>query len=302
MTIIETKNISKDFKALRALDDISIKVQEGEIYGFIGLNGAGKTTLIRILLGMIKPTSGVIKLFGNVLDKKFNLWNDIGYLVETPYAYPNLTVFENLTVYHSLRQLKNKNFIDEIMEKLGLNDYINVKEKYLSQGNKQRLGLAKALMHNPKLLILDEPINSLDPEGIVEIRELLKKLSIQGTTIFISSHILGEIAKIANRIAIIHRGKITEELNSRELEDKLIKKILVKTNENEAAIKYIKNAGFNAVLTENEIEIQDEKAIKTPEIISTLLVEKALPPKQLYLYTEDLEMYFLRTIEEKNIV
>ena len=300
MNIIETENIYKDFKALRALDNISINVQEGEIYGFIGLNGAGKTTLIRILLGMIKPTSGTIKLFGNKLDKNFSLWNNIGYLVETPYAYPNLSVMENLNVYFLLRQLNNKKIIDEIMEKLGLNDYINVKEKHLSQGNKQRLGLAKALIHNPKLLILDEPINSLDPEGIVEIRNLLKKLSAQGTTIFISSHILGEVAKIANRIAIIHKGKILEELSINELNNRLIKKVLIKTNQNESGIKYLQDNGINAVLTDNGIEILDEKVINTPENISTLLVEKGFPPKELYLYTEDLEMYFLRTIGEKN--
>jgi ABC-2 type transport system ATP-binding protein len=299
MYIIETENINKNFKALKALEGISLKVREGEIYGFIGLNGAGKTTLIRILLGMIKPENGIVRLFGNRLDKNFSLWNNVGYLVETPYAYPNLSVVENLNVYYLLRQLKNKNLIGEIIEKLNLNDYVNVKEKHLSQGNKQRLGLAKALMHNPKLLILDEPTNGLDPEGIVEVRDLLTRLSANGTTIFISSHILEEVAKIVSRIAIIHKGKILEELGGDELNGKLIKKVLVKTNENEIAVKIIQNAGFNAAVKDDEIEISDGKAIEAPEAISTLLVEKGFPTKQLYLYTEDLEMYFLRTIESK---
>ena len=302
MTIIETVSIHKYFKTLKALDDISIKVREGEIYGFIGLNGAGKTTLIRILLGMIKPTDGIISLFGSRLNKNFNLWNNIGYLVETPYAYPNLSVTENLSVYYSLRHLNNKNLIHEIIEKLNLTQYAHVKEKYLSQGNKQRLGLAKALMHKPKLLILDVPINSLDPEGIVEVRNLLKSLSEQGTTIFISSHILGEIAKIADRIAIIHRGKIIEEISSSELNDKLVKKVLVHTNNNEKATDLLKNAGYNAVPADCEIVITGNNAVKTPENISALLAEKKLPPKHLYVYTEDLEMYFLRTIEEKKNV
>jgi len=296
MNIIETEKINKNFVTLKALENISISVREGEIYGFIGLNGAGKTTLIRILLGMIKPTDGIVKIFGNRLTKKFNLWNNIGFLVEEPHAYPNLSVLENLKVYGSLRQLKDKNIIKKIVSELNLGDFVNVKEKYLSQGNKQRLGMAKALMHDPKLLILDEPVNSLDPEGIVEVRNLFKNLSNQGTTIFISSHILGEIAKIADRIAIIHKGKILEELNSNELNNKLIKKILVKTNENELAVKEISNAGYNAVLTGENIEIQDEKAINIPENISTLLAERGIPLKHLSLYVEDLEKYFLRTI------
>jgi ABC-2 type transport system ATP-binding protein len=216
MNVIETEHIFKQFNAVKALDDISIQVREGEIYGFLGLNGAGKTTLIRILLGMIKPTNGTVSLFGNKLNNQFSLWNNIGYLVETPYAYPNLSVAENLSVYHSLRQLKDNKLIDTIIEKLNLSNYINTKAKHLSLGNQQRLGLAKALIHSPKLLILDEPINGLDPEGIVEVRRLLQNLSANGTTIFLSSHILGEIAKLANRIAIIHQGKLLEELNADE--------------------------------------------------------------------------------------
>jgi ABC-2 type transport system ATP-binding protein len=297
-TVIETENISKDFKTVKALDNISIQVHEGEIYGFLGLNGAGKTTLIRILLGMIKPTKGTIALFGNKIDGNFNQWNSVGYLVETPYSYPNLSVIENLRVYHTLRQLKDKKLIDEIVEKLHLTDYAHTKEEHLSMGNKLRLGLAKALMHKPKLLILDEPVNGLDPEGIVEVRELLKHLSANGTTVFLSSHILGEISKLANRIAIIHKGKLLEEVNSSELNNNLIKKVLVKTNDNGQAIKYLSDAGYNTVGENDEIAITDNIAIEKPENISTLLVEKGLPAKQIYTFTEDLEMYFLRKVEE----
>ena len=272
MNVIETKNISKHFKTLKALDDISIQVREGEIYGFLGLNGAGKTTLIRILLGMIKQSNGLVLLFGKNISKDFKQWNDIGYLVETPYSYPNLSVAENLSVYYLLRKLKNKRLIDEIIEKLNLTDYINTKAKHLSLGNQQRLGLAKALMHNPKLLILDEPINGLDPEGIVEIRELLKDLSNKGTTIFLSSHILKEISHLANRIAIIHKGKLLEELNTDELQNRLVKKLLIKTNDNEIALNYLRD--YKAVIKGSEIEITDEKAIEKPEDISALLAFK----------------------------
>jgi ABC-2 type transport system ATP-binding protein len=298
--IIQTDLLTKYFGETAASDRISIHVKEGEIYGFLGLNGAGKTTLIRMLLGMIKPDNGNITLFGKKLNSQFNHWNDIGYLVETPYAYPDLSVIENLKVYYKLRQLNDPNLIDEIIEKLKLTNYKNKKAKVLSLGNQQRLGLAKALMHKPKLLILDEPINGLDPEGIVEVRELLKELAENGSAIFLSSHILGEISKVANRIGIIHQGSLVKELTINELTGQLIKKMIVDTTDNELAVRELLNHHYNALLTSNhEIEITNDDAISKPEMLSKLLAEKNLPPKKLFLYTEDLEMFFLRTIKPK---
>lgn len=301
MEIIRTNKLTKYFGATPASDNINIHVKEGEIYGFLGLNGAGKTTLIRMLLGMIKPDSGNIRLFGKPLTPQFDQWNDIGYLVEIPYSYPNLSVAENLKVYYKLRQLTNPTLIDDIIEQLKLTSYKDKKAKVLSLGNQQRLGLAKALMHQPKLLILDEPINGLDPEGIVEVRELLKDLARKGSTIFLSSHILGEISKVASRIGIIHEGKLVKELTIEELTSQLIKKIVVKTSDNTKAVRELLDSNYKAVLTDNdEIEITNSDAIAKPENISKLLVEKNLPPKQVYLFTEDLEMYFLRTIRNKS--
>ncbi len=300
MEIIRTDSVTKFFGTTPAAENISIHVKEAEIYGFLGLNGAGKTTLIRMLLGMIKPDKGNIRLFDKKLTPQFDQWNDIGYLVETPYSYPNLSVTENLKVFYKLRQLTNPTLIEEIIEKLKLTGYKDKKAKVLSLGNQQRLGLAKALMHQPKLLILDEPINGLDPEGIVEIRELLKELAYNGSTIFLSSHILGEISKIANRIGIIHQGKLIKELTSNELTEQLIKKVLVKTSDNIKALQVLCASGYNAVLNENEeIEITEPNAIANPEHISKLLVEQKWPPSQVYLFTEDLEMYFLRTIRHR---
>lgn len=298
MNIIETYNLTKHFGDTKAVDDVSIHVRTGEIYGFLGLNGAGKTTAIRLLLGMIKSDSGSVSLFGKNLKQASNLWNEVGYLVETPYSYPNLSVRENLEVIYRLRGLKDKSRIDHIIKVLQLTTYQNKKAKYLSMGNNQRLGLAKALMHNPKLLILDEPINGLDPAGIVEIREFLKELvQNQGTTIFLSSHILSEISKLATRIGIVHQGKLIKELNTNLLEQQIIKKLCINTTDNHKALETLRDNGYSGLLNDSGgIDITGTQAISQPENIATLLVNSGFPPKMLHVLEEDLESYFLRMI------
>lgn len=298
MNIIQTENLTKKFGDTIAVDNVSINVREGEIYGFLGLNGAGKTTTIRLLLGMIKPDSGSISLFGQNAKQAANIWNNVGYLVETPNAYPNLTVRENLIVFYRLRGLTDSKLIDKTISVLHLNQYENKKAKYLSLGNCQRLGLAKALIHNPRLLLLDEPINGLDPAGIVEIREFLKNLvKNHNTTIFLSSHILSEISKVATRIGIVHNGKLIKEINSNDLEHQIIKKLSVNTIDNRKALLVLKDKGFAFTLDENSmLETTDTTAIQRPEIISTLLVNSGLPLKMLNVIEEDLETYFLRII------
>ncbi len=299
MKIIKTKSLTKHFGSIVAAEDISIQVNQGEIYGFLGLNGAGKTTLIRMLLGMIKPDSGAIKLFDEQLTSQFGQWNNIGYMVETPHSYPNLSVYDNLRVIYKLRQLTSPNAIHNIIEKLRLTRYSQTRANELSLGNQQRLGLAKALIHSPKLLILDEPINGLDPEGIVEVRGLLSELANNGSTIFLSSHILGEISRIASRIGIIHEGKLIKEITTQELSNQIIKKVLVQTADNHNAIQHLINSNYSASLSStNRIEITNKEALEHPELVSKLLTENGLPPKQVYLVSEDLEMYFLRTIKE----
>lgn len=296
MNIIESQNLCKKYGDTKAVDNVSIHVKQGEIYGFLGLNGAGKTTTIRLLLGLIKPDSGSCKLFGQEPKQANGIWNDVGYLIETPRSYPNLSVIENLQVICKLRNLKDKtSLIKEITARLKLRQYENKKEKNLSLGNKQRLGLAKALIHKPKLLILDEPINGLDPAGIVEIRELLKDLAEKHqTTIFISSHILSEIAKLTTRIGIIHNGGLIKEIKSSELHTQIIKKLCVAATNNEKAANILQEKGFKPTIKTETIELTDKKAIDKPEEIASLLVQQHCPPKQLYIFEEDLEHYFLR--------
>lgn len=298
MEIIQTNGLSKSFGNTHAVDDISIHVHAGEIYGFLGLNGAGKTTAIRMLLGMIKPSSGSFLLFGKPIRRNSDIWNEVGYLVETPYAYPDLSVEENLEIYFRLRQLQDRRVIAQIIERLQLGPYRNKKARHLSLGNMQRLGLAKALMHKPRLLILDEPINGLDPAGIVEIRELLRELSQAGTTIFLSSHILNEISKIATRIGIIHQGRLVKELQVEELERSLARKLLADTVNNEQAISLLNAKGYQVQINpQGYIEMSTSAALEKPEDVATLLVQAGISPKHLAIFEEDLEHYFLRVID-----
>lgn len=283
MNIIQTKNLTKRYGDTIAVDNVSIHVNQGEIYGFLGLNGAGKTTTIRLLLGLIKPDSGRCKLFDNEPKQATEIWNNVGYLIETPCSYPNLSVIENLEVIFKLRGLTDKYLIDEIIERLKLTQYRNRKEKNLSLGNKQRLGLAKALIHKPKLLILDEPINGLDPAGIVEIRELLKELSEKhNTTIFLSSHILSEIAKLTTRIGVIHNGALIKEIKSSELHEQVIKKMCITTNNNEKAAKILSENGFQCTTINHVMELTSKEAINSPEVIATILVQHQIPPKWIF--------------------
>lgn len=298
--IIETENISKQYGKLKAVDRVSLSVKKGEIYGFLGLNGAGKTTTIRMLLGMISPSSGVAYINGiKINPAQKNIWKDVGYLVEIPYGYPELTVKENLNIFSKLHEVSGDS-VNRVIESLKLTQYKDVKARHLSQGNAQRLGIAKAMIHNPDILILDEPANGLDPAGIVEIRELLKDLSLnQNKTIFISSHILTEIARMADRIGIIHKGKLIKELDETDLEKERLKSLVINTGDNQLALNKLIKAGYNVKINQiNLLEIADKEAIENPDRIVVFLVEEKIPPIMVKVENEDLESYFLRIIGE----
>jgi len=297
--VIKTDNLTKHYGDIRAVDGISLSVKKGEIYGFLGLNGAGKTTTIRMLLGMINPTEGSAFLCGKrVSAGDHHLWENVGYLVEIPYSYPELTVRENLELVRRLRGLPDKRSVEAVMGKLHLTSYSDRKAKDLSLGNAQRLGLAKALIHGPEILILDEPSNGLDPVGIVEIREMFRDLALNhGVTIFISSHILGEISRLATRIGIIHQGRMVQEINTDRLERLMRKRLLIDARDQKAAQSRLIKEGYSANRSSNGVlEIKDENAISHPEAIATILVNAGLPPTLLKVDDEDLESYFLRAI------
>ncbi len=299
--VIHTRAVSKFYGNLAAVAEVSLRVKAGEIYGFLGLNGAGKTTLIRMLLGMIKADAGELYLFGARLTADFKAWNEVGYLVETPHAYPNLTVEENLQVYSYLRRLDSAEHITQVISELKLERYRRVKAKNLSLGNRQRLGLAKAIMHRPRLLILDEPINGLDPAGIAEVRELLRDMAARGTTIFLSSHILEEISRLTDRVGIIHQGKLIDEFTSKQLQERRHRFLQIRTNDNARALGILRQSGFSMLSHEGaEIVVADKGALDHPAGVAALLVENKLELEKLYSEREDLEHYFLRVIKSKS--
>ena len=306
---IKTVNLYKKYGTINVVDNLNLSIKYGEIVGFLGLNGAGKTTTMRMMLGLIKPTSGECYIQGEKLDvHNLEVWNKIGYIIETPYSYSDLTVRENLEIVSTLRGVTNKNNIDWVIEKLKLNQYEHKQVKHLSLGNTTRLGIAKAVIHKPNILILDEPTNGLDPLGVIEVRELLKELTNDlGITILISSHKLEEISKIATRIVIIHEGKLIKEVESKELDKYLEKKLLVSGSNNRAMKEILSNNGyqvnFKLDLEKNIpfLELIDKKSVESPEEIATLLVNEGYPPKFLVVEKEDLEDYFFRILSNYKI-
>lgn len=300
--VIQTDQLSKSYKDFQAVKNISLSINKGEIYGFIGLNGAGKTTMIRMLLGMIKPTRGTCYINGEkVTSTNHRIWKGVGHIVETPHSYPELTVEENLEIFRQLRRMLDPHVVSKVMDQLHLTRYARTKAGNLSLGNAQRLGIAKALLHSPDILILDEPVNGLDPAGILEIRELLQDLAFnQGVTILISSHLLSEIAKIATKIGIIHEGELIQEIESNKLNELLHRRLIINTRDNMSAISKLTTAGYPSTLNTNGyIEINHKKAIQHPDEVSRLLVSEGFPPTQLTVEEENLESYFLRIIDGK---
>lgn len=303
---ISADGLTKRYGAISAVDHVSLRVGRGEIYAFLGLNGAGKTTTIRMLLGMIRPSAGMAFLLGKpVRADARELWAQVGYLVETPHAYPELTVRENLEVFRRLRGLRDTHVVDRTIERLALTPYADRRAGTLSLGNAQRLGLAKALLHDPALLLLDEPTNGLDPAGVVEIRELLRELAHErGVTIFLSSHLLGEVARIATRFGVIHQGRLLEELSAAEMERQRTRWLVVDARDRVTARATLRSAGL-AVETSPDngssevagaLRLADAQAIARPEEVARRLVEQGIALTRLSVEEEDLESQFLRLV------
>jgi ABC-2 type transport system ATP-binding protein len=297
-TTIATRALTKRYRDVLAVDSLDLDVRRGEVYGFLGRNGAGKTTTIRMLLGLIRPSAGEVTVLGRrIVPGETSVFGHVGYLVETATAYPDLTVRENLDIQRRLTG-SSRTAVTEAIALLRLESNADRRAGQLSLGNKQRLSLARALLHSPDLLVLDEPANALDPAGIVEVRELLRTLATErGVTVFMSSHILAEVAHIADRIGIVHDGRLLEELDREELHAKGRAYVDVRVSDPDRAAMLLRDAGFAQVERAAEDEgtaLRVFDATDRSAEIARLLVGAGLELTSLTPTAEDLETYFLR--------
>lgn len=295
--VIETNNLTKQYGTQKSVADLNIHVREGRIYGLLGRNGAGKTTTMKMLLGLTQPTSGEVSIWGESLqENEKKLLSRIGSLIESPGFYPNLTATENLRIFAILRGVQNHSAIKNALDLVGL----PYKDKKLfsqySLGMKQRLAIALAVMHDPELLILGEPINGLDPIGIAEVRSFIRNLCKErGKTILISSHILSEIALLADDIGIIDHGVLLEEESLAQLEAKSEKHIRFHVSDTAQAANILEG-----IFHENQFTIQDHHNMQVNHLnlpigkIVTAFVEKGLEVSEAHICEESLEAYFKR--------
>lgn len=293
--VIQTNRLTKKYKGQTAVRDISINVEKGKIYGLLGRNGAGKTTIMKMILGLTTVTSGEIKVFNEKLKgNESSIYPRIGAIIETPGFYPNLTGTENLKIFAKLRGMTREDGIKHALEVVNL----PYKDKKLfsnySLGMKQRLGIANAIMHEPELLILDEPTNGLDPIGIAEMRSFIRKLSEErGITILISSHILSEIDQLADTIGIIHKGVLLEESSREELEKRNRKYISLEISNASKAINILEEK-----LHLSDYEVEEDTKIRVYDLevsmagINKLLVSAGIEVSELHLCHDSLEDYF----------
>ena len=295
--VLETNNLEKKYKDFRALNHTNIHIEKGAIYGLIGKNGAGKTTLIRIVCGLQEPTNGSYIIYG-----KSNNSNDIisarkrmGAIIETPSIYGEMTARDNLIEQYKLVGMPSFGGIDDLLKLVGLEDTGKKKAKNFSLGMKQRLGIAIALANNPDFLILDEPINGLDPQGIIEIRELILKLNKERRiTILISSHYLDELSKIATHYGFLDSGSIIQEITSEELMKKMEHKIILTVNDPKEFVKYFEQNNIS-------YEVMDSKTINVygkhnlSKLVSGLS-KKNLIADEIHEQEETLENYYMNLI------
>ena len=294
MAVIQTMGLSKRYKDNWAVDHLDLRVEQGDIYGFIGRNGAGKSTTLKLLCGLARPTQGEALIFGKPIRDSVAR-RRVGALIEQPGLYPDLSGRENLRLYATLLGLDSPaRQVDEILETVGLSPKEKKPVKHYSMGMKQRLGVGLALLGGPDLLLLDEPINGLDPEGIREMRELLMQLNRErGLTLLISSHILGELSKIATRYGIIQAGRLVEQITAGELAQKCTDYLHLQADQPQKA----------AALLERELhlsrwEMRPEGEIRIYEAVDTkavgqVLTQAGIAVEEMGLHKQDLESYFL---------
>ncbi len=297
--VMEAKGITKTYRQTQALDKVDLKLEKGKIYGFIGQNGAGKTTLIRLITGLAFPTGGELSLWGKTGEKELQEQRKrIGSLIEGPALYTNMTAYQNMEVQRIQRGIPDKSIIDKTLKLVGLADTGKKKVRNFSLGMKQRLGIAIALLNTPEFLILDEPINGLDPAGIKEVRNLIKTLNKEyGMTILISSHILEELYNTATDFIFIDKGHIIEELSEAELNEKCKQHVEIRTMDPQKAIMVLEqklNTDNFKLMPDNTIQLYDH--LDDLETIAGAMAEEKVLVTGLTVTGDTLEEYFLNKI------
>lgn len=292
--LLQTHALTKQYGHQKAVDNVDIHIKKGAIYGFIGRNGAGKTTCMRMICGLAKPTSGDIEMFGYSGNELTNVRSRVGCLIETPGLYPNLSAQENLKLKCKLFGINKKGYTEEILRKVGLSDVGKKKTKNFSLGMKQRLGIGLALVGEPDLLVLDEPINGLDPQGIAEVRETIQNLcSQQDMTVFISSHILEELSKLATDYGIINNGSLIQEITGEELLNKCSDKISITVDNPNKAVPVLDGMGFTnyMIMDQNHIDVYER--LNESAALNEKLVKSGVSVSQIAVTGMELETYFL---------
>lgn len=300
--LVQTQNLNKRYRDTLVLDNVNLSIEKGKIYALIGQNGAGKTTLIRILTGLSFQSSGEVELFSKKGIKELEKQRKrIGSLIEGPTLYSSMTAYENLEAERICRGIPNKENIEKVLKLVGMDKVGRKKVKNFSLGMRQRLGIAMALLNNPELLILDEPINGLDPMGIIEIRDLIQNLNEKkGITIIISSHILSELYQLATNYIIIDKGRILENINLEQLDEKCKKHIAIKVNDVPLATTVIENN-----LNTSNFKIMDDGTIKLYDHldkvseVSSMLSKNGLIIMQITILGDSLEDYFVQLVGGK---
>jgi len=295
--VIRTHNLVKKYKGVKVVDSLNINIKKGEIYGFLGQNGAGKTTTLRMIMGLIKASEGEIELFGQSNYSK-DIYKRIGSTIEYPGFYPNLTAEENLEIHRRMMDIENKEYIKESLDIVGLdlNEIKKKKVRNYSLGMKQRLGIARAILHKPELLILDEPTNGLDPLGIKDIREVLISLrDKKGITVLVSSHLLSEVEHLATEIGVIHKGRLLEEIDYKVLQKRNRKYFMVKVSDDKKACFLLENK-----LNIKDFEVAEKNVLRIYEgldkgsKIAKLFVNNDVELHEMHLSVDNLENYFVK--------
>lgn len=295
--VLKTENLTKKYRRFTALDELTMNIPKGSIYGFVGRNGAGKTTLIRVICGLQKPTKGSYSLYG-IDSKNGSITKSrrrMGAVVETPAIYTGLSARDNLKQQYRVLGLPSFDGIDEILELVGLSDTGKKKAGNFSLGMRQRLGIAVALCGNPDFLVLDEPINGLDPQGIIEIRELILKLNRERQiTVLISSHILDELARLATHYGFIDHGRIVREMSAAELESQCRKCVRVTVSDVKTLSKVLEEQGLDyKIISDKEADIYAQISITK---LTQMLYDNACELLSIHEHDESLESYFMKLI------